>query len=114
LPAPFLRKAEQSLRKVYLNREHTIVYDSGGVRGFMTAAHGHVVSLFVDPTYQRQGIGSLLLSRAKTTYQALELAVFVENTGGILFYHRHGFFVVKRKPIPAAESEVLIMRWTQD
>ena len=102
------------MRNGHLSPEHTTVFDQNGIRGFVTAAHNQLVSLFVDPTYQGRGIGSALLSRAKTSFRSLDLAVFVENTNGVLFYHRRGFLVLERKLFPPAQTDVLIMKWTQD
>jgi ribosomal protein S18 acetylase RimI-like enzyme len=49
----------------------------------------------------------------KAISESLNLSVFTENTGGILFYHREGFFIVKRRYYLAAGNEVLLMNWTR-
>ena len=113
LPATFLRETERSLREGLLAPDHTLVFDRDGVRGFITAAHGQVVSLFVEPPSQRQGAGTALLSHAKNQFEALDLAVFVDNASGIRFYHQQGFIVVERKLFPPAGCEVLIMKWSR-
>ena len=48
--------------------------------------------IFVDPTYQNKGIGTVLLKKAKEiSPQGLRLETLQSNTKACLFYEKHGF-----------------------
>jgi GNAT superfamily N-acetyltransferase len=57
------------------------------------ADHGAMVfHLYLDPAWQRRGIGSRLLGEAIAAHAApLSLICFARNAGGRAFYQAHGF-----------------------
>ncbi len=78
-------------------------------------AHGAMVfHLYLDPVWQRRGIGSMLLAEAMAAYPAgLTLFCFVRNTGARAFYERHGFRVAAFCDGTAneeGESDILYLR----
>ncbi len=53
---------------------------------------GELNQIFVDPTYQNKGIGTVLLDKAKEICpQGLRLTTLQSNTKACLFYAKHGF-----------------------
>jgi putative acetyltransferase len=69
------------------------VWVGGGERlaGYCAFRDGWVEHLYVDPTAQRQGLGSALLNQAMVGQSHLRLWVFQKNTPAISFYIRRGF-----------------------
>lgn len=105
----FMRHAKRFLRDSLPSG--TLVYEETGIKGFIRVSASSLDAIFVDPAHQRRGIGTQLLDRALQDADELTLAVFVENPGAILFYHRHGFYVIQRRLYPPAGRDVLVMRW---
>ena len=67
------------------------------VVGMLSLADDWLEQLYVDPDWQRGGIGTLLLSLAKRQAPAgLQLRTFQVNRTAQHFYERHGFQVVER------------------
>lgn len=106
----FLQQARRVLRDG-LASGNTLVYDDDGIKGFIRISASSLDAIFVDPAHQRRGIGTQLLEQSRQDADELTLAVFVENQGAILFYHRHGFYVLQRRLYPPAGRDVLVMRW---
>lgn len=67
------------------------------VVGMLALADGWIEQLYVDPEWQRRGIGTLLLSLAKRQAPTgLQLRTFQVNRAAQCFYERHSFQVVER------------------
>ncbi len=65
--------------------------------GFVAVTGTHLDQLFVEPDYQKRGIGTHLLGRALgRTPAAATLNVFEQNIVARKFYERHGFREVDR------------------
>jgi putative acetyltransferase len=56
-----------------------------------------LAGLFVLPSYQEQGIGSMLLEQVKSIKKDIELAVYKQNTQAFKFYVKHSFTVVQEQ-----------------
>lgn len=64
----------------------------GSMVGFIAMIGAHVDQLYVDPSHQRSGAGSLLLGEAiKLVPGRITLDVFEENASARAFYDKHGF-----------------------
>ena len=60
--------------------------------GFVATSGAHLDQLFVDPDYQKRGIGTSLLTAALSRTPApVTLNVFEANTPARRFYESHGF-----------------------
>ena len=74
-----------------------IAEDDRAPIGFIAVTGAHLDQLFVDPDYQRRGIGTYLLSEALGRAPAVAtLNVFEQNALAREFYERHGFREVRR------------------
>ncbi|MCB9993961.1 MAG: GNAT family N-acetyltransferase [Hyphomicrobiaceae bacterium] len=90
--ARFRQFADQNIRRIIVAREGERPVGWIG-RGRMP---NYVAFLFVAPEAQRQGIGSLLLSRLESLAMLegqthLWLDTFAELKSAMGFYHRHGY-----------------------
>lgn len=75
---------EEILRQIY-------VFDDGLVKGFAQIHETELCKLYVDPCFQREGIGQALLDFAVRAHAADHLWVLEKNTRAIAFYRRHSF-----------------------
>lgn len=84
------------VEEVLPEREVWVAEADGFVVGLLVLDVGWVTQLYVDPSYQRQGLGSALLERAKEqSPDGLDLWTFEMNVGSHHFYERHGFVLVE-------------------
>ena len=67
------------------------VYDDGIIKGVIRIKGTEVEKLYVEPTFQGQGIGAALLEFAITRFHADHLWALEYNQRGIEFYRRHKF-----------------------
>ena len=73
---------------------------------FLAIAGDFIDQLYVDPDYQRIGLGKSLLAHARTlSPRRLWLYTLQVNTGGRAFYEKNGFVVAKLGISPPPESE---------
>lgn len=92
---------EELLRQTY-------VYDDGLIRGMITAGDGEVKKLYVDPFFQKRGIGEKLLNYAIREHQVNFLWALEKNPGAIRFYQRHGFRLTDEKVFEEDTTEYLV------
>jgi ribosomal protein S18 acetylase RimI-like enzyme len=79
------------------------------VAAFLALQGSYIDRLYVQPEFQRCGIGSALLEHARKLCPAgLELRTHEKNLGARAFYERHGFRAVRfgRSPPPENEPDV--------
>ena len=77
--------------------QNTYVYDDGVVKGIIRISGDEIQKLFIEPTFQSQGIGAKLLHFAVSEKNASWLWVLEYNKRGIAFYERHGFSLTDEK-----------------
>jgi ribosomal protein S18 acetylase RimI-like enzyme len=66
--------------------------DADVMAGFIALTDRHIDQLYVDPSLQRRGIGSMLLDTAlKGVSGQVTLDVFERNASARAFYEKHGF-----------------------
>jgi ribosomal protein S18 acetylase RimI-like enzyme len=84
----------------------------GALVGFGAFTPASVIQLYVDVGHLGQGIGTLLLERAKADSGGrLWLYTFVTNVNAQRFYERHGFEVVERGFEPVMQLGDLRYEW---
>ena len=91
---PKLHSTEQDFEhfKSVVERSRVfIVKQHGRVTAYSAFANGWLTDLYVAPEYQRQGLGTLLLDKAKDESSELQLWTFQENESARRFYERNGF-----------------------
>jgi ribosomal protein S18 acetylase RimI-like enzyme len=84
--------------EVIANRQTIVAMGNTVVLGFLTLTKdGFITALYVDERSRNQGIGSMLLERAKRELTPeINLYSFEANTAAQRFFARHGFVEVNR------------------
>ena len=111
LTEEFLASERENIPDLYLPNAETWVFEADGqVVGFIALIGTEVGAIFVHPDQQRDGVGSMLMNKAKALREELEVEVFVKNTIGRAFYEKHGFTVIEEKVHEATGNELLRLR----
>ena len=97
LSPEFLVQERIDIREVYLPNAETWLWEEGrAVAGFISLVGSEVGGLFVDPAFQRRGIGRALIEQGRAQRGALDVEVFELNGQGRAFYAALGFAHVAR------------------
>jgi putative acetyltransferase len=96
---PALHTAEEDRAffrdRVFADCEVWVGECDGALAGMCAFREGWIDQLFVDPAYQRSGIGAALLRTAKAANDRLHLWTFQRNENARRFYESQGFRLVK-------------------
>ena len=76
--------------------EKYFVYDDEFVKGLICIDGVEITELYVDPFFERKGIGGKLLDFATSEYGCQELWVIDKNEKAKNFYLKHGFSEAKQ------------------
>lgn len=90
-------------------------WDGQGLIGFISFREGWIDHLYVLPDAHGRGVGTALLTVARSQYDDLSLWTFQANTGARRFCERHGFRAVRMTDgagNEAREPDVLY-HWTR-
>ncbi|CAI3934214.1 GNAT family N-acetyltransferase [Commensalibacter communis] len=88
---PSFFQKNTDLVRMILPSSEIYVQDICGVKGFIGLTNLYISGLFIDSEYQRQGLGSSLIEKAKQVRSKLFLNVYTENEAAVQFYEKHGF-----------------------
>ncbi len=106
---PGISYSKQEL-KAYIRRRGSFTLvatdDENRVSGFIVVHDGptgHIITIDVDTTARRSGVGSLLLRAAEDRLRgagsrAVGLESAVDNLAALSFYKRHGYNVIRTWP----------------
>ncbi|MBW4444634.1 MAG: GNAT family N-acetyltransferase [Plectolyngbya sp. WJT66-NPBG17] len=114
-PYPFSAWEEQFREHLAIHGIVWLAEVEGNIAGFIIVIPNRqrVDQLFVDAQHQSQGIGALLLDRAKAICpQGLTLCTLQENIRARSFYERHGFKAGKQSVNPFNQQPNIEYRWT--
>ena len=78
------------------------VYDDEFVKGVININGKQIVELYVDPFFENQGIGSMLMNYAVGQMNCNFLWVLEKNIRAIKFYQKHGFVKEGERQFPYA------------
>lgn len=83
------------VEEVLPSQEVWVAEVDGSVGGLVVVDAGWITQLYVTPSRQRQGLGSVLLARAQArSPEGLDLWTFETNVDSHRFYEHHGFVLV--------------------
>ena len=88
--------------------ENIYVFDDGIIRGFIQINGTEICKLYVDPCFQKNGIGNELIEFAVREFSADHLWALEKNTRAVSFYSRHGFLPTGQKQFEEGTTEYLI------
>lgn len=102
-----IENAREYFRKVVVLETQIWVYEQDGVPIGFLAIQGELIDrLYVDPAFQRKGIGGALLAKARQLLpKHMWLYTHLANKAARSFYEKNGFVVEKYGISPAPESE---------
>lgn len=96
----------------YFKREEIIeniyVYDNGIIKGFIQMNGAEICKLYVDTSFQNEGIGNELIEFAVKELYADNLWALEKNVRAISFYQRHGFHLTGQKKFEEDTTEYLV------
>ena len=81
--------------RVFATCEVWIAERDGALTGFIAFREGWIDHLYVDPAYQRAGVGAALLGKAMDANERVQLWTFQRNAGARAFYEAHDFTCVR-------------------
>lgn len=91
-----LDSQKEDIREKYLPVSDVWVYEKGGIIvGFVALKENIVGALFVEPSEQDQGIGTMLLRHVKAVNGSVSFEILKENIRVLDFYRKCGFTPTK-------------------
>lgn len=116
---PFIKESywEENFEDVRkLIPEATVfVYEKDGIiLGFIGLMESYIAGIFIDESYQSNGIGRQLLEKVKSMKEELLLQVYVKNSRAITFYKREGFSVLQEQKDEATQEKETVMKWSKE
>ena len=84
------------------------VFDDAFVKGMIHIRDNQILELYVDPFFESQGIGSILIKFAVEQMHCDHLWVLEKNINAIRFYQRHGFQLTGEKKHQDGTAEFIV------
>lgn len=112
IPSEYWSSNKAQMRKKFIPMSETYVATNGlQILGFISLIEEYLAAIFVKPEFQGLGIGSSLMSHAKSYRNDLQLKVFCKNRKSVDFYLSKGFTIISEsKDVETGEKE-FIMQW---
>jgi GNAT superfamily N-acetyltransferase len=83
-----------------------LAVDGDQIAGLLALRDNLIDQLFVRPGAQRQGVGRVLLAKAKERFpDGLRAYTFQKNSPARAFFEKHGFEIVRAGLSPPPENE---------
>lgn len=101
-----------SLIDSYFKKDEIInniyVSDDGLIKGFVQMDGTEIRKLYVDTSFQSEGIGNELIKFAIKELHANNLWALEKNVRAISFYQKHGFHLTSQKKFEEDTTEYLV------
>ncbi|MEQ8924259.1 MAG: GNAT family N-acetyltransferase [Fulvivirga sp.] len=96
-----------------LDSESYVVIKDDRIIGFISLMGQEIGGLFIDPLFNRQGYGTLLLQLCFSLRSNWQVKVFSRNKIAREFYKKAGFKKVYKKIHSGSGEEMIIMEFQQ-
>lgn len=94
IDSTFWQSKVEDMRNLYIPASETYVFETNEeIVGFYCLYGDTLAAIFVLPSDQGKGIGSVLINDAKKRRKQLQLTVYKVNCSSIEFYKKHGFVI---------------------
>ena len=84
------------------------VFDDGLIKAFIQMNETEICKLYVDTSFQGEGIGNELVEFAIKVLHADHLWALEKNIRAISFYQKHGFYLTGQKKFEEGTTEYLV------
>ncbi|NCC78449.1 MAG: GNAT family N-acetyltransferase [Clostridia bacterium] len=113
IPCSYWEKSIRNMKKE-LSDLNIYVYEANGVvKGFVKMTKdNHILGVYVDRPYRREGIGSKLLMKCKEEREKLTLEVYLKNENALEFYKKHGFRHYRHQVDLGTIEREFVMKWS--
>lgn len=99
-------------RDEFLKSKIYIYTEENEVQAFIVIDYnGNILNIQVKPEIQREGIGEILIQKAKSDYTNLNTYVFERNNNAVLFFKAMGFRKTIEKLDEQTQEKVYSMEW---
>ena len=111
----FWQKHYDEAKTQYVNGKDNFEYvQYGKIVGFICVdSENQINGIFVDPKYQNQGIGTMLLQHIQTLYSILHINVYMKNRNTLEFATYCGFLIDGAIRNPINNEVQYTMIWTE-
>ena len=111
----FWEKYYDKIKNKYFTDSEGFVYIvDNKIVGFICVTEDNsIAGLFVDPDYQKKGIGTEMIEFAKTEYSLLHLMVYAKNRSMLNFSTHRGFVIDGAIRNPYNEQIQYTMIWSE-
>ncbi len=96
-----------------LSPSHTLLYDDGQLRGFISVTDDAVISaLCIVPGAHNKGIGTQLLEHVRESRSCLSIRVYKRNESAVKFLLNRGFVISEEIKAASDTASEYIMEWS--
>lgn len=115
LTEEFLERERYNIPNVYLpNADTWVAENEEEVIGFIALIGSEVGAIFVQPCFQRRGVGFALMNQAQELHGNLEVEVFKDNAIGRKFYSSYGFKYLEEKLHKPTGKQLLRLKFIKN
>ena len=102
-------------REEFVNNKIYVYSETGEIKAFIVyGKNGNVINIQVKPEIQREGIGEILIQKAKQDNNNLCADVYERNVNAILFFKAMGFRKISQFTDEETQEIVYNMDWNKE
>ena len=103
------------IRDNFLNNNIHIYTESGEILAFIALdKEGKITNIQVKPEIQREGIGEILIQKAKQEFKTIYTEVYERNINAILFFKAMGFRKLAETIDEDNKEKIYSMEWNEN
>lgn len=105
----------KEIRESYIPMSETYVkVHQSRVIGFISMLDNYLAALFVDVSFQNNGVGRELLRFIQDQREDIQLKVYKENSSALRFYLNNGFVIKEKLIDEQTNMPEFLMEWNKD